>query len=63
MNNNILEVIYMDIRNYVSKDIYEKEMKFLKRRYTRFLRPKKENPNRYNKCWAEYQARTGRRLA
>lgn len=57
------DVSYMDIWNYVSKDIYEKEMKFLKRRYTRFLRPKKENPNRYNKCWAEYQARTGRRLA
>ena len=40
----------------------ENEMKPLKRRCARFLRSKKENPNRYNKCWAEYQARTGRKL-
>lgn len=24
---------------------------------------KNENPRRFNKCWAEYQAKTGRRLA
>lgn len=57
------DVSYMDIWNWVNEDIYEKEMKPLKRRYARFLRSKQENPNRYNKCWVEYQARTGRRLA
>lgn len=56
------DVSYMDIWNWVNEDIYEKEMKPLKRRYARFLRSKSENPNRYNKCWVEYQAKTGRRL-
>lgn len=57
------DVSYMDIWNYINEDVYEKEMKPLKRKYARFLRSKSENPYRYNKCWAEYQARTGRRLA
>lgn len=56
------DVSYMDIWSWINEDIYEREMKPLKRKYSRFLRSKKENPNRYNKCWAEYQARTGRRL-
>lgn len=57
------DVSYMDIWNWINEDVYEREMKPLKRKYARFLRSKAENPNRYNKCWAEYQARTGRRLA
>lgn len=56
------DVAYMDIWNWINEDVYEKEMKPLKRKYAKFLRNKAENPNRYNKCWAEYQARTGRRL-
>lgn len=56
------DVSYMDIWSYINHDVYENEMKPLKRRYARFLRSKKENPNRYNKCWAEYEARNGRRL-
>ena len=56
------DVSYMDIWNWINEDIYEEEMKPLKRKYARFLRSKQENHNRYNKCWAEYQARTGRRL-
>ena len=56
------DVSYMDIWNFINKDVYENEMKPLKRRYARFLGNKKENPNRYNKCWAEYEARNGRRL-
>lgn len=57
------DVSYMDIWNWINEDVYEKDMKPLKRKYARFLRSKSENPNRYNKCWAEYQAKTGRRLA
>lgn len=57
------DVSYMDIWNWVNEDVYEEEMKPLKKRYAKFLRSKSENPNRYNKCWAEYQARTDRRLA
>lgn len=57
------DVSYMDIWNYINEDVYEEEMKPLKRKYAKFLRSKSENPNRYNKCWAEYEARTGRRLA
>lgn len=57
------DVSYMDIWNWINEDVYEREMKPLKRKYARFLRSKSENPNRYNKCWAEYQAKTGRRLS
>ena len=57
------DVSYMDIWNSINREIYDKEMKPLKRKYAKFLRTKKENPNRYNKCWAEYEARTGKRLA
>ena len=56
------DVSYMDIWNWVNRDVYEKEMKPLKRKYARFLRSEAENPRRYNKCWAEYQAKNGRRL-
>lgn len=56
------DVSYMDIWSWINQDIYEKEMKPLKRRYARFLRSKSENPNRYNKCWAEYQAKYDKRL-
>lgn len=57
------DMSYMDIWSWINEDIYEKQMKPLKRRYARFLRSKKENPNRYNKCWAEYQAKNGKMLA
>ena len=57
------DMAYMDIWNYINEYIYKNEMQPLKRKYVRYLRKKSENPNRYNKCWAEYQAKTGRRLA
>lgn len=57
------DVSYMDIWNWINEDVYEKEMKPLKKKYARFLKNKQENPNRYNKCWAEYQAKTGKRLS
>lgn len=56
------DMAYMDIWNWINEDVYKKEMQPLKRKYARFLRSKKENPRRFNKCWAEYQAKTGRRL-
>lgn len=55
------DVIYFDIWNYVNQDIYE-EMKELKRKYKNYLRPKKENPNRFMKCWAEHEAKSNNRL-
>lgn len=54
---------YMDIWNWINEDVYKKEMQPLKRKYARFLRSKDINPNRFNECWAEYQAKNGRRLA
>lgn len=57
------DMAYMDIWNWVNEDVYKKEMQPLKRKYARFLRSKNENLNRFNECWAEYQAKTGRRLA
>lgn len=56
------DMVYMDIWNWINKDVYEREMLPLKRRYARFLKSKEENPNRYNKCWAEYQAKNGKKL-
>ena len=58
---NKYDMSYMDIWSYINEDVYE-EMKQLKRKYARYLKPKSENPNRFNKCWAEYNAKTGRRL-
>ena len=57
------DMAYMDIWNWINEDVYKEEMQPLKRRYARFLRNKNENPNRFNECWAEHQAKTGRRLA
>lgn len=56
------DMAYMDIWNRIDEDVYKKEMQPLKRRYARFLRSKNENPNRFNECWAEYQAKTCRRF-
>lgn len=56
------DMVYMDIWNYINSEIYKEEMQPLKRKYAKYLRSKKENPNRFNKCWAEYQARTGNQL-
>ena len=55
------DCIYMDIWSYVNEDIYE-EMKTLKRKYGHFLKSKEESPDRFNRCWAEWYARTGREL-
>ena len=57
------DMAYMDIWNWINEDVYKNEMQPLKRKYARFLKSKNENPRRFNKCWAEYQAKTGRRLA
>lgn len=57
------DMSYMDIWNWINEDIYKEEMQPLKRKYARFLRSKDINPNRFNECWAEYQAKNGGRLA
>jgi spermidine synthase len=55
------DTIYFDIWNYVNEDVYE-EMKTLKKKYRKYRRSTTENPNFYMACWAEYEAKTGRRL-
>jgi spermidine synthase len=55
------DTIYFDIWNYVNEDVYE-EMKVLKKKYRKYRRSSTENPNFYMACWAEYEAKTGRRL-
>lgn len=57
------DMAYMDIWNWINQDVYKKEMQPLKRKYARFLKSKDINPNRFKECWAEYQAKNGRRLA
>jgi spermidine synthase len=55
------DTIYFDIWNYVNSDVYE-EMKELKKGYRKYLRSKKENPNSWIGCWAEYEAKNDKRL-
>lgn len=55
------DCIYMDIWNTISRDEY-KQMKTLKRRYGHWLKSKEESPNRFNRCWAEWYAKTEHRL-
>ena len=55
------DCIYMDIWNTISRDEYE-QMKTLKRRYGRWLKPLDVSPNRFNRCWAEWYAKTGHQL-
>ena len=59
---NKYDVIYMDIWNYINEVIYNEEMKPLKRKFSRYLKSKELSPKRFNKCWAEWQAKNGRRL-
>lgn len=54
--------IYFDIWDWVNSDVWNNEMKPLKRKYQKYRRSLKENPNSFIKCWAEYQAKTNRRL-
>jgi len=56
------DFIWLDIWNCVNSDVWEDEMKPLKRKYARYLKPKKENSNRCVLCWAEWQAKNNRRL-
>lgn len=56
------DCIYMDIWNFINTDVYQDEMKPLKRKYGHYLKRKDDSPKRFNKCWAEYQAKNGRRL-
>lgn len=56
------DCIYMDIWNWVNSDIYHEEMKPLKRKYGHYLKPISESPNRFNDCWAEWNAKNNMRL-
>ena len=56
------DTIYMDIWPLISKEIYQKEMRVLKKKFARYLKSKDFSPNRFNKCWAEYYAKTERPL-
>lgn len=55
------DCIWLDIWNYINKDVYE-EMKTLKAKYRPCLKDKKDSPNRFITCWAEHEARYGLRL-
>lgn len=54
--------IYMDIWNYINKDVYNEQMKPLISRYRRYLVPKSEDENRYIDCWCKRQAKNGVRI-
>lgn len=56
------DYIYMDIWAYVNSDVYKSEMVPLKRKYSRYLRSKTENPKRHVGCWAEWHAKNNRKL-
>lgn len=61
-NGQRFDCIYMDIWNYISNDVYHEEMKPLKRKYGHYLKSLTDSPNRFNKCWAEWNAKTECRL-
>lgn len=55
------DTIFIDIWAYINKDVYNEEMKPLKRKYRKFLSEKgRENKSIY--VWAEYEAKHGYRL-
>ena len=54
--------IYMDIWNYINKDVYNEQMKPLISRYRRYLVPKSEDENKYIDCWCKRQAKNGVRI-
>lgn len=56
------DTIYLDIWSGINSDIYNEEMKPLKARYRKWLRPLKESPQHFLGCWAEHQARYNQRL-
>jgi hypothetical protein len=51
------DTIYFDIWNNINSDIYKKEMKLLKKKYKKYLRPVRENRKVYMGCWAEAEAK------
>jgi len=55
------DTIYFDIWNYISSDVYE-EMKLLKKKYRKYKKMSRENPNVHMSCWAEYYAKHNKRL-
>lgn len=57
------DTIYMDIWNYVNEDIYYNKMCPLIEKYNKCLKSKKENPNHFIKCWAQYEAKNGLKLS
>ena len=56
------DCVYMDIWDSINSDVYHEEMKPLKRKYGHYLKPKSESPNRFNFCWAEWNAKNDRPL-
>lgn len=56
------DTIYFDIWSWISDDIYNDEMKLLKKKYRKYRRLSKENPNVFMACWAEYEAKNNKRL-
>lgn len=54
--------IYFDIWNWINDEVWNKEMKPLRRKYLKYRRSLKENPKAFIKCWAEYQAKNNLRL-
>ena len=56
------DCIYMDIWNEIGSDIYKEEMVPLKRKFGHYLKKSTESPDRFNLCWAEYNAKNDLRL-
>ena len=55
------ETIYLDIWAYINEDVYNEEMKPLKRKFRKFLSADGKENKRIS-VWAERQARYGQRL-
>lgn len=55
------DTIYLDIWSYINEDVYNEEMKPLKRKFRKFLSADGKENKRIG-VWAERQARYGQRL-
>jgi len=55
------DTIYFDVWSYINSDIYQ-EMRELKKLYRKYKVSPKENPDAWMGCWAEWEARVGRKI-
>lgn len=57
--DQLYNTIYLDIWNSAGRDVYEEEMRPMRKRYRKYLVPKSADPDRYINCWVYELSRDG----